>query len=227
MEGRHSRQGHRVEPDPVILAQHRHRGPGQRRRHPLLEVRQLLHPGDRAQRPAHVHRNPKPGKSLPLAGRHLPVQPRHRVPGAERLPGQQPPLRFGRSQLPGRQRRFRRDPAPRQLGHRAARPGLGDPHHLQPAGQPVAHERGGQVEQLLGLPERQARVVIRGQVGDLRASARCRHDATSASAASAPRGADIPRATDKTVARGRSQPHGVHRRPALHISPPSNPRKTK
>ena len=55
---------------------------------------------------------------------------------------------------------------------RPARPGVAEPHHLQPSGQPVPDERGGQVEQLLGLTERQARVIIHRQLRDLRARVR-------------------------------------------------------
>jgi transposase-like protein len=107
-------RSNRVEPFPVILAQHRHRRASQRRRDTLLKVGQLLDPGDRPQRPAHVHRHPQGRKSPLPAGRHLPAQPPHRMIGRECLPGKQT-ARCRRCHLPGCYRRFNGDPAPRQL----------------------------------------------------------------------------------------------------------------
>ena len=209
MERRHRRQRDRVEPVPVVLAQHRDRGACHHRRDLLLEIGQLLDPGDRPQRPAHVHRHPQAREALGPAVRYLPVQPARRRAGAERLPGQQRPLAPGRRHLPGRHRRADRDPAPRQLRGSPLRAGVTEPYDLQPAGQPVPDERGSQVEQLLAVPERQARVIIHRQVSYLRVSPGL-HTATSARAAPAHPGAAGPRATDKTVARPVRPPHRDH-----------------
>ena len=131
----------------------------------------------------------RPGKPWSRQSVHLSVQPADRLAGAEHLPGQQRPLAARRGHLPGGQRRFHRDPAQGQLGRGPVRRGLAEPDDLQAAGQPVPDERGGEVEQLLGLAERQARVIVHRQISDLRVRAD-RHLATSLGRMARGRGID-------------------------------------
>src|ERR1700722_9853005 len=89
------------------------------------------------------------------------------------------PLAAVRRHLPGGHRRLHRDSPPRQLCQGRPGPGVTEPNYLQAPGHPVPDERGGHVAELVPLPEREARVIIHGQLRDLRTRV-CRHPDTSA-----------------------------------------------